>query len=103
LGFSLKQLSSKKIQDEAFALEELSKSVLLEGDTDPPQRKITSNGYDFSGSASQSDIERGVVCCAIGGLPLFTSLGISPITASSGWLSFSQPLSEDHVVLVEPL
>ena len=39
---------------------------------------------------------------AIGGPPLFTTLDLSPITASSGWLSFSQPLSNDHVVMVEP-
>jgi methionine-S-sulfoxide reductase len=51
---------------------------------------------------NQSDITRGIFVCAIGGLPLFSSLDLSPTTASSGWLSFSKPLSGDHVVLVTP-
>lgn len=103
LGFSLRQLSSNEIETEASMLDdELSKSVLLEGATDPPQRKITNNGYNLKGPASQSDLKRGVFCCAIGGLPLFTSLDMSPTTASSRWLSFSQPVADDHVILVEP-
>jgi len=102
LGFSLRHLSASQIEKVASVQSELTRSVLLEGATDPPQRKITSNEHDFSGSASQSDIERGVFCCAIGGLPLFSSLDLSPATASSGWLSFSRPVSDDHIILVQP-
>lgn len=77
--------------------------MLLEGATDPPHRKITSNGHDFSGSTSQCDRQRGVFVCAIGGSPLLTTLDLSPTTASLGWLLFSQPVSDGHVVLVKPL
>lgn len=102
-GFSLKPLSSAQIKEEASLLnDKWTRRVLLEGATDPPRRKITSNGYNFSGPSSQSDIERGVFFCAIGGLPLFSSTDLSPTTASSGWLSFSRPISDAHVVLVEP-
>ena len=102
LGFSLRKLSSTEIEREASFLDALANSVLLEGATDPPQRKITSNGYDLKGSTSQLDLKLGVFCCAIGGLPLFTSLDLSPTTASPGWLSFSRPVADDHVILVKP-
>jgi len=82
---------------------QLPKRILLEGATDPPQRKLTNNSHDLKGSTSQSDVELGVFCCAIGGLPLFASLDLVPtIPASSGWLSFSRPVANDHIVLVEP-
>ena len=57
----------------------------------------------FQCSTSQCDIQQGVFVCAIGGLPLFTTLNLSPTTASLGWLSLSQPVSDDHMVLVKPL
>ena len=102
LGFSLRLLSRTRIEQEASLLEELPKRVLLEGATDPPQRKLTNNSHDSKGSTSQSDVEFGVFCCAIGGLPLFASLDLMPTSASSGWLSFSRPVANDHIVLVEP-
>ena len=102
LGFSLRPLSRARIEREASLLGDLPKRVLLEGATDPPQRKLTNNGYDLKGSTSQSDLKLGVFCCAIGGLPLFASLDLMPTTASSGWLSFSRPVANNHIVLVEP-
>jgi peptide methionine sulfoxide reductase MsrB len=103
LGFSLRLLSRTRIEQEAsLFLEELPKRVLLEGATDPPQRKLTNNSHDSKGPAGQSDVEFGVFCCAIGGLPLFASLDLMPMSASSGWLSFSRPVANDHIVLVEP-
>jgi peptide methionine sulfoxide reductase MsrB len=103
LGFSLRPQSKAQVEQEASLLaDDLARRVLLQGATDPPQRKLTANGYDFTGPSSQFDVERGVFCCAIGGLPLFTTVDLSPTTASSGWLSFSQPVCNDHVILVEP-
>ena len=40
--------------------------------------------------------------CAIGGLPLFASTDLSPMTGSSGWLTFTRPISIDHVAHIEP-
>ena len=101
LGFSLQKLPTEEIQEEATALKsDLSRSVLLEGATDPPGVKETHNGVNFSGSMQH--IPEGVFFCALGGMPLFSSFDLSPSTATSGWLSFSRPLSPDHVVLVEP-
>ena len=79
-----------------------SKLVLLEGGTDTPHIKITNNGFDFSGSVKKEDIEKGLFVCAIGGLPLFTTADLSPTTASSGWLTFVNPVANDHVDLVYP-
>jgi peptide methionine sulfoxide reductase MsrB len=81
---------------------ELPKRALFEGATDPPQRKLTNNSHDLKGSTSHSDVERGVFCCAIGGLPLFDSLDLMPTTVSSAWLFLSRPVANDHIVLVEP-
>jgi methionine-S-sulfoxide reductase len=95
LGSSLQSPTKEEIIDAASRLPELSKSVLLEGGTDPPGKKLTSNGYEFSGSIAS--IEEGVFCTAVGDLPIFTTADLSPTTASSEWLSFSWPLAEDHL------
>jgi len=102
LGYSLVRMSSEQVIVKAQSLDSLSKSVLLKGATDPPNRKVTHNEYDFSGSSSQDDVEPGLFACAIGGLPIFISQDLSPTTASSGWLSFSRPISDDHVLLMTP-
>jgi methionine-S-sulfoxide reductase len=107
LGFDLEPMSKDEILQEASTLLSESKfgsakSVLLDGKTDTPKVKITNNGFDFSGSVRMEDIESGVFVCAIGGLPLFTTADLSPLTASSGWLSFSKPLADDHVTLIYP-
>jgi peptide methionine sulfoxide reductase MsrB len=65
---------------------QLPKRILLEGATDPPQRKLTNNSHDLKGSTSQSDVELGVFCCAIGGLPLFASLDVMPTRVV--WMAF---------------
>jgi methionine-S-sulfoxide reductase len=80
----------------------LTRQCLLHGGTDPPHQKKTHNGVSFQGSASQSDWEPGIFACAIGGLPLFSTLDLSPSTATSGWLSFQRALSDDHVLLIPP-
>jgi methionine-S-sulfoxide reductase len=101
LGFSLQQLSRDQIMEASQALRsDLTRLVLLEGATDPPNVKKTHNEFDFSGSVR--DVPTGVFVCAIGGLPLFTTRELSPTTASSGWLSFSEPVSKEHVQLIHP-
>lgn len=107
LGFNLEPMSKDEILQEANTLLSgssfsLAKSVLLDGKTDTPNVKITNNGFDFSGSVRKEDTETGLFVCAIGGLPLFTTADLSPSTASSGWLSFSKPLGDDHVTLIYP-
>ncbi len=102
LGFSLKRLSSEEVQQMASEINPSSRLVLLNGKTDPPQVKTTQNSVKFTGPTGQADIGKGVFTCAIGGLPLFTTIDLSPTTVSAGWLSFVQPIAQDHVVLVPP-
>ena len=103
LGYDIRPLPRDVILSEAEALSnEYSKGVLLDGKTDPPGSKITSNGIDFRGAAGQADIPEGIFVCAIGGLPLFASTDLSPMTGSSGWLTFNWPISTDHVTHIEP-
>ena len=103
LGYDLKPLSEETILEISCnqIQEDQTRKVLLEGATDPPHLKQTHNGYDFSGSIRDLS-EEGIFVCAIGGLPLFATSDLSPTTASSGWLSFSRPISEEHVILVKP-
>ena len=103
LGYCLKNMSLKEITDASSQLcNDLSQKVLLEGGTDPPNKKITCNGICFDGACGQSDIPKGIFTCAIGNIPLFASTDLKPTTASSAWLSFSRPLHDDHVRLVQP-
>jgi len=98
LGFDLGRLSKDNILSEASRISVMSKEVLLNGGTDEPNVKITNNGHDFSGSVS--DLNEGLFTSAIGGSPLFTTNELSPLTGSSGWLTFSRPIAEDHIELV---
>lgn len=100
LGFSLKPLSADEVESEARHTTEWTRQVLLEGATDPPYVKETHNGHSFAGSVQ--NLVPGVFVCVAGGLPLFTTQYLSPSTASSGWLSFSQPVSDDHIQLIYP-
>jgi peptide-methionine (S)-S-oxide reductase len=102
LGFSLRRMTSDEIEKDAEGLGEIAKGVLLNGDTDPYGAKQTHNGYDFRGSVRQGDIEQGLFVCAIGNLPLFTTLDLTMSTVQSGWLSFLRPVSDDHVMLLYP-
>mmetsp|Transcript_61884 Transcript_61884/g.182772 ORF Transcript_61884/g.182772 Transcript_61884/m.182772 type:complete len:680 (-) Transcript_61884:1375-3414(-) len=113
LGFGIDPMSHEEVLAEAdVALSASStaesgntidaRSVLLDGATDPPGIKRTNNGWSFSGPSRQDSIPRGIFVCAVGGLPLFSTTDLSPSTASSGWLSFSLPLGEDHVERVQP-
>lgn len=103
LGYDIGPLSREDIVSEADALtNDQSKGVMLAGQTDTPGSKTTSNGCDFQGAAGQADIPAGIFTCAIGGLPLFASTDLSPMTGSSGWLTFTRPISIDHVVHIEP-
>mmetsp|Transcript_9009 Transcript_9009/g.20320 ORF Transcript_9009/g.20320 Transcript_9009/m.20320 type:complete len:611 (-) Transcript_9009:178-2010(-) len=83
-----------------------AKKILLEGGTDPPHIKRTNNGHDFSSGTlqSESSLPEGIFVCAIGSLPLFSSVDMSPLilSGSGGWLSFTRPIAEDHVKLVHP-
>ena len=78
-----------------------AKKVLLDGGTDPPHIKMTNNKYDFSTRTQQSKplTPEGIFVCAIGSLPLFST---ADLQASSGWLSFRQPLANDHLRLIHP-
>lgn len=105
LGYTLKPWTKDQVVQQADQLANAqTRRVLLEGATDEPHIKKTQNGHDFSGSVRDllDQKPEGVFVCAIGGLPLFELGNLSPSTASSGWLSFSGPISEDHVVLVRP-
>jgi methionine-S-sulfoxide reductase len=105
LGFDIQSMSREEVLDDAkmfLSNASQSQSVLLDGATDNPGAKITNNGYDFSGSVRDGDIDKGLFVCAIGGLPLFTTANLSPTTASSGWLSFAEPVSHEHITLVYP-
>jgi len=105
LGYDLNPISSQDLLSMADAIlssKLQGRSVLLHGSTDPPGRKITNNGYDFSGSVQSEDIPAGIFVCALGSLPLFATTDLKPCTTTSGWLSFSQPLSDDHITLVFP-
>jgi methionine-S-sulfoxide reductase len=106
LGYDLTPMSFEQVlQDADTRLQphsSITRQCLLQGGTDPPHQKETHNGVSFQGSASQSDWEPGIFACAIGGLPLFSSLDLSPSTAASGWLSFYRALSDDHVLLIPP-
>jgi methionine-S-sulfoxide reductase len=101
LGFSLTPMSFEDVINRAKTLSSnLSVNVLLQGKTEPYGRKLTHNGFDLSGSVH--DIPEGVFVCAISGLPLFTASDLDISTAASGWLIFRRPISQDHVLLVEP-
>ena len=102
LGFDLSAMGSEEIlrEVEYDCITPKSREILLEGGTDKPNVKITNNGYEFSGSISTHMHQRGLFTCAIGGNPLFTTNDLSPLTASSGWLTFIRPVSEDHIRLV---
>ena len=98
LGFNLERLSKDSVLLEANRISSLSREVLLNGGTDKPNKKVTNNGHYFSGSVA--NLNPGLFTSAIGGNPLFTTNELSPLTASSGWLTFSRPISKDHIELV---
>lgn len=103
LGFDLSPMSSEEIvQAASEIINEESLNTLLHGGTDNPGKKITANGVSFAGAAGQQDIENGIFVCAVGSLPLFSTTDLSPLTASSGWLTFSRPLSPDHITHIMP-
>jgi peptide-methionine (S)-S-oxide reductase len=101
LGFSIFPMTSEQVLDQAtYLTSDLSKQVLLEGATDPPYQKVTHNGCDWNGSVAT--VPPGIFTCAIGGLPLFSTVDLMPSTASAGWFSFARPIATDHVCHVEP-
>lgn len=100
LGFDLCRIDVETLLKESLSITPDAKKSLLEGSTDKPNVKITNNGRDLSGSVY--NIRPGVFTCAIGGLPLFTTADLRATTGSSGWLSFSRPIDESHITLVEP-
>ena len=110
LGYDISPLAEDDVLSEAGFLSSTksswenphSEGVLLRGETDPPNTKTTCNGYHFRGSAGQADISKGIFFTAFGGLPVFSSLDLSPITGSSGWLTFSRPLEASHVLHIDP-
>ena len=106
LGYDLNPIASQNLlvlADTVLSPSLQARSVLLDGSTDPPGRKLTNNGYDFSGSVQVDEIPKGIFLCALGSLPLFATPDLKPCTATSGWLSFTQPLSSDHITLVYPI
>lgn len=107
LGYSLQRPSYDSIVEasEGAGVTPQAKKVLLGGGTDPSYVKLTNNGFDFSAGALQSNtFPDGIFVCAIGSLPLFTTADLKPpvLLASDGWLSFRQPVSDDHIKLIYP-
>jgi len=102
LGFSLIQPTYSEIEYFTNNLKEEAKKNLLFGGTDPPGIKLTQNGFDFSGPSGQQNLTQGIFFNPISNLPLFSTTHLSPTTASSGWLSFSKAIADDHVELIHP-
>ena len=71
-------------------LPELTRSVLLDGETEEPWRKITSNAVSFTGSFEEITGKPGTFLVA--GVPIFTTEQLTRSTPTSPWLSFSAPL-----------
>jgi peptide methionine sulfoxide reductase MsrB len=44
---------------------------------------------------------RGTFCCPVSGVPLFTTDELTADTATSGWLSFREPIDSSHIELRE--
>ncbi|KAL7541233.1 hypothetical protein ACHAXR_010738 [Thalassiosira sp. AJA248-18] len=108
LGYNIQRESYEDVIEASSSagVTSQSKKVLLEGGTDPPHIKMTNNGYDFSSAKLQSTslLPEGIFVCAIGSLPLFSTADMvhSIVLDSGGWLSFTQPIAEDHVELIHP-
>lgn len=85
LAFNLTCWSEAKVLAAARCLPEVSQDVLLRGATEAPGLKLTACGLkieykNFANGSTRS----GVFCCALGGLPLFTSDDLHLDTATSG-------------------
>lgn len=102
LGYDLRRMSTDEVMKGGEILNVSSRSILLDGATDPRNIKTTHNGWKFDGPTGLGDVEDGIFFCAIGGLPLFAISDLSVTTASSGWLTFMRPIAEDHIILVPP-
>jgi len=108
LGYNLRREPRETILEASGSAEVTSqaKKVMLEGGTDPPNIKLTNNGYDFNVGSVQSKTfpPEGIFVCAIGSLPLFSTADLPPaiLSSSTGWLSFERPIAEDHVELIRP-
>ena len=77
------------------------RSVLLGVGTNPPYVKSTADGIDLSGQARRDDVAQGIFVCAMGcPPPLFLTNELTPTSVLIGWLTFYQPILDDHVVLV---
>ena len=100
LGFDIKRMSSDEVMNQSKDISNRSREVLLQGGTDNFNEKLTNNDIDLTGSIYDFDV--GIFTCAIGNNPLFTTNDLSPLTASSGWLTFMRPISDDHIELVYP-
>lgn len=100
LGFDIKRMSSDEVMNQSKDISNRSREVLLQGGTDIFNEKLTNNDIDLTGSIYDFDV--GIFTCAIGNNPLFTTNDLSPLTASSGWLTFVRPISDDHIELVYP-
>lgn len=95
LGYNITSMSVGEIDDAAAesGLCDVSRNVLLQGKTEEPGRKKTACGQRVAYGAGM----HGTFCCAISGLPLFSSDSLTADTATSGWLSFSAPVHPTHV------
>ena len=92
LGFSL----NPPVDWDSNPLPELSRQVLLEGDTDPPGLQTTADGVVLKGV----DVQPAILCNAFTGFPLFCTKDLRP--SSGGWLNFRSPVATDHVIHLPP-
>ncbi len=75
-------------------LSEASADVLLRGETEKPHAGVTADGVAWT---DVPNLEGPIVfCCAASGLPVFASEDL--VASTTGWPSFAQPISEDHVI-----
>lgn len=85
LGYDLSPMPRAELEAAAAGLPDVARAVLLGGGTERPN------------SHNEWPHGEGLYRCAVGGLPLFSSSAREP--SSTGWLSFSEPVDEGHVLL----
>mmetsp|Transcript_46388 Transcript_46388/g.72630 ORF Transcript_46388/g.72630 Transcript_46388/m.72630 type:complete len:537 (-) Transcript_46388:1199-2809(-) len=98
-GWNITAMSRIEVEERAAGLPSLSRRVLVEAATEPEGYKTTANGHKIR----YCDGIEGIFCCAISGIPLFTTSDLKSETTSSGWLSFQSPVHDSHIIYREDL
>ena len=89
-GFDVERWDLHRITELSLQVSEISKSILLRGET---ERSYTGK---FSTGERYNLKEDGVYVCAIGGLPLFLSK--HKFVSGTGWPSFYDVFDSAHIV-----